>query len=143
MTEKASVRLDRPFAEAVFSRDGRQVALNETASPSGGIVEVWAAEPLLRGESPGPVFRATGLGGTLMNVCEFSPDGRRLLTSSGGTFKLWDTSTGNEMLTLKASGDTPVQPHFSADGRKIWAGLDEENRFWGWDATPISEAKTP
>ncbi len=139
MTERASIRVDRPFAEAVFSRDGRQVAINGTASPEGGIVEVWAVEPLLKGESPGPVFRATGLAGTLMNDCEFSPDGRRLLTSSQGSIKLWDTMTGGEVLTLKAIGNTAVHAHFSFDGRKIFAGLDEDNRFWGWDATPLDE----
>ena len=141
LAERASIRIERPYAEAVFSRDGRQVAILQTASPSGGLVEVWAVALLLRGESPVPIFRATGLAGTLMIACEFSPDGRRLLTSSQGTIKLWDTSTGGEVLTLKVNAT--AQPHFNPDGLKIWAGLDEENQFWGWDATPIEEAKAP
>ena len=112
----------------------------------GGLIDVWAVEPLLRGNSEGPSFRVSGLTGNLGNFevsCEFSPDGRRLLTTSQDTIKLWDTSTGGEVLTLKVNGTRAVQPHFSPDGRKIWAGLDELNRFWGWDATPIDEAKTP
>jgi hypothetical protein len=31
----------------------------------------------------------------------------------------------------------------SADGHTIWAGLDEDGRLWGWDGTPVPEAKKP
>ena len=35
----------------------------------------------------------------------FSPDGKRLASAEpGGTVKVWDAGTGQEVLTLKATG---------------------------------------
>jgi WD40 repeat protein len=50
----------------------------------------------------------------------FSPDGRRLWTSStDGTAKLWDADTGRELLTLKTGMGMEARPMFSADGQKV------------------------
>ena len=48
LAEGASIRVEKPLAKAVFSRDGRQVAILQTMSRLGGLIDVWAVEPLLR-----------------------------------------------------------------------------------------------
>ena len=67
LAEGASIRVEKPLAKAVFSRDGRQVAILQTMSRLGGLIDVWAVEPLLRGNSEGPSFRVSGLTGNLGN----------------------------------------------------------------------------
>jgi len=50
----------------------------------------------------------------------FSPDGRRLWTSStDGIAKLWDADTGRELLTLKTGIGAEARPFFSADGGSV------------------------
>jgi WD40 repeat protein len=83
----------------------------------------------------------TGLGGDFPLI-QFSPDGRRVLTSGDGTVKLWDLGSGREVLTLKAAGVTTGAAFFSPDGNTIWGGLDENGRLWGWNGTPVLEGKT-
>jgi len=62
-----------------------------------------------------------------VNSVAFSPDGRQIVTSSAdSTAKLWDASTGRELLTLH-HGRIISSVAFSPDGRRIVTG--------GWDNT--------
>ena len=56
----------------------------------------------------------------------FSPDGRRLATSSEDqTVRLWDVETGQEVLSLRGHTDIVPTVAFSPDGsRLITAGAD-------------------
>jgi WD40 repeat protein len=68
----------------------------------------------------------------------FSPDGKRLITggSSDESIKLWDTQTGEEIITLvRGSTDFVRSVGFSADGRRIVASSKDDVRVW--DATPL------
>lgn len=50
----------------------------------------------------------------------FSPDGRRLWTSSpDGIAQLWDADTGRELLTLKTGTGMEAKPVFSTDGQNV------------------------
>ncbi|MCX6922356.1 MAG: WD40 repeat domain-containing protein [Verrucomicrobia bacterium] len=50
----------------------------------------------------------------------FSPDGRRVWTSSAnGTAKLWDADTGRELFSLKTGIGMEAKPMFSADGQNV------------------------
>ena len=67
----------------------------------------------------------------------FSPDGRRIATSSWDrTIKLWDTDTGREVFTLRGHTAGLLVVAFSPDGRRLVSGgIDFTARVW--DATPL------
>jgi len=53
----------------------------------------------------------------------FSPDGKRLATASNDdTIKIWDTATGQQLLTLKDHTDEVWSVAFSPDGRTLASG---------------------
>jgi WD40 repeat protein len=121
-----------------FSRDGGRLMATHFVGEAVTVC-VWEVGQILRGESPGPAVTLSGIG-TAVDRTEFSPDGRRILTS-GGVVKLWDAASGLEVLTLKAGGATTGTAFFSPDGNTIWGGLDEQGHLWGWDGTPVPEGK--
>ena len=67
----------------------------------------------------------------------FSPDGKRLVTSSHDqTVKVWDSATGQEILTLRGHASRIVGVVFDADGHCLLsASADGNIRIW--DATPL------
>jgi WD40 repeat protein len=74
----------------------------------------------------------------------FSPDGRRLITASGGwdAVKLWDVGTRQELLTLGGTGSILSAARWSADGGVILAGPPWQ--AWcapSWEEIAAAEAK--
>ena len=109
-------RLDEPgegFFSVAFARSGRQFA--------------WASGPDLMIENTdlkGPVVRASGHASVIESV-EFSPDDKRILTSSvDGTIRLWDAQTGEELLRLGSGQGAYASACFNKDGTAIYATDD-------------------
>jgi WD40 repeat protein len=71
----------------------------------------------------------------------FSPDGRRLASASrnGTLIKLWDLSTGREVLSLlRERGDPVADAGCRFDGNRLVL-LSVSGNFKVWDATPLAE----
>jgi WD40 repeat protein len=62
----------------------------------------------------------------------FSPDGRTLATTAGGSIRLWDTATQQEIGAPMTAGPDPLYAvAFSADGGTLTtAGGDGTARSW-------------
>jgi WD40 repeat protein len=68
----------------------------------------------------------------------FSPDGRRLVS----TYKLWDVSTRQELLTLAGADQSQNKARWSADGNVILYGAPWQ--AWiapSWEEIAAAEAK--
>ncbi len=73
----------------------------------------------------------------------FSPDGRRLISASGGreAVKLWDVGTRQELLTLAGTGSYLFATRWSADGDVILAGAPWQAwRAPSWEEIAAAEA---
>jgi WD40 repeat protein len=74
----------------------------------------------------------------------FSPDGRRLISASGGreAVKLWDLGTRQELLTLAGTSFPLFKARWSADGDMILAGPPWQAwRAPSWEEIHAAEAK--
>jgi WD40 repeat protein len=104
----------RHFASALALSPDRQIL----ASPTGG------GQVHLFDAAKGELIES--LHGHLNAIfgIDFSADGRRLITSSGGreAVKLWDMSTRQELLTLNGAGSTIRTAKWTTDGNAILAG---------------------
>jgi WD40 repeat protein/serine/threonine protein kinase len=125
-TGQELVSLKGPGGTCVaFSPDGRRLACGQFW----GTVQVWDVQ------SRQSLLSFTGHPGHVGSVA-FSPDGKRLVTLSGGDkmAKVWDAQTGQEVLTFKSSGGGVA---FSPDGHRLAASDGHIVKLW--DATPLPE----
>jgi WD40 repeat protein len=61
----------------------------------------------------------------------FSPDGRRVVTVSDKTARVWDADTGQALTPPLRHENLVLQASFSADGRRVvTASLDSTPRVW-------------
>jgi WD40 repeat protein len=80
----------------------------------------------------------SGLGKAGIRSCEFSPDGRRILTLGGsGILQLWDTTNGTMITTLHDFKSAPAHGSatFSKNGALIATGGNMAFRVVVWDGT--------
>jgi WD40 repeat protein/serine/threonine protein kinase len=127
--------------DVAFSPDGSRLI----TAGSDGVAKVWDISTALRAASPGDdtgvttdqaLLTLAGHTGDVAAVA-FSPDGSRLGTSSeDGTAKVWDATTGEELLTLSGHGRI-LDLAFSPDGTRLaTAGTDGMVRLY---VLPIEE----
>jgi WD40 repeat protein len=123
-----------PEAVAV-SADGRWIA----AAPSAGRQVQWTAATVHVWDtaSGAEVQVIPQTAGEVIWTLSFSPDGRRLASAGyDAKVKVWDTETGQELLTLVGHKSWIWKMHFSPDGNRILAcGRDRTVRIW--DGRPL------
>jgi len=111
--------------DVAFSPDGRLLAASFTSQ-----VLVWdAASGELRWRWPGRM-----LGAAQVDRVAFSPDSTRLAAANiDGQPKVWDVTTGGELLTLPGHADHCEAIAFSPDGARLATG-DVGGSVRLWDA---------
>jgi WD40 repeat protein len=67
----------------------------------------------------------------------FSPDGTRLAAAGGGV-KIWDTASGNDLITFRDVLGGCAKLAFSPDGHRLHAVVRSDSKWLlkTWDATP-------
>jgi len=153
------------FTEAhsvAFSPDGRHAVSGHVAmttqdgmwlDPSNAVVRLWDVE------SGRQIRQFTGHTGSIWSVA-FSPDGRYVVSGSGGKFgskgsftdtrdktiRLWDADTGRELCRFHADA-TIHTVTFSPDGRSILSGGADggraDLRLWELPEDLLSSSKKP
>jgi WD40 repeat protein len=122
--QKESPLTERMGGELAFACDG-----------SFYLVECGEKESVIRSPFTGqPVCRLAGP--VSVRTLAFSADGKRLVTASGLGVRLWDTSTGKELIST--SGFDPASPLtevcYSVDGRWLVTGAENHNSARIWEA---------
>jgi WD40 repeat protein len=118
--------MDLASVTAPCSRAGSLFALSTLAALLAGAIAstaAWAQSPPLPSRievvpSIAHAFSADSF--------EFSPDGQRIISSSGGTPKLWDVASGRLLRTFSGLGEAASRVAFLADGKRVLSGGSRE-----------------
>jgi WD40 repeat protein/serine/threonine protein kinase len=130
----ATIKLNGVYANQLrFSRDAKKLAV------------VGNLSRLLTGEVRIIDLQTGGqmsFKGHALNVtdCAFSPDGRRLATTSvDKTIRIWDLATGQEVLKLAGLAAWVNQIRFDAQGHRLIGASVPGRTLHTWDATPLAD----
>jgi len=124
---------------------GRGESFSVAASPDGSLVASSTTAGLARWFDPQKGELLASVHGHLNAAfgLAFSPDGRRLISASGGrdSVKLWDVESEQELLTLSGAGSLLLSAAWNPDGDVIVAGPPWQAwRAPSWEELDAAEA---
>lgn len=133
---------DRPIKRVAGAGESFSLA----SSPDGTLVASSSSTGQVRLFNPAQAELIDSLYGHLNGVfaIAFSPDGKRLISASGGreAVMLWDLGTRQELLTLPGAGSLFLATTWSTDGDVILAGAPWQAwRAPSWAEITAAEAK--
>jgi WD40 repeat protein len=123
-------------SSASFFPNGARIAITSGGDNTVELLDAATGQNLVKLRVRERISGVTGvdkLRGVTMSCASFSPDGARVLTiSSNGDARLWDATTGRELIHLYAHASTgSVTGSFSPDGARILTGYrDGMARLW-------------
>jgi WD40 repeat protein len=144
---RAVLQAHRNAKVVVFSPDGKRLA-SGGQNERGGSIEVWdvatarhdlslrlgtvpVAESQVASRHPFVRTVRLSLRHPVVRTVRFSSDGTRLASGDFDAIRLWDMTTGRELLTLRGNAANSVDVALSPDGRLIGAGgSDRVVRIW-------------
>lgn len=112
-----------------FNSDGTRLA----AASTGAYIRIWDVTKIDGNE----ILRIE----ESVSLVAFSPDGTRISAASGSNVKIWDSSTGQELLTLRGHTGWVTDVVFSPDGKQL-ATTSFDGTAKVWSITPGQEAVT-
>jgi WD40 repeat protein len=119
-----------------FSPDGARLAACGEFNDGGGRVQVWDISAVPSGSTPQSLVDLTHHAG--FHTIFFSPDGLRLVTSSGDGVRLWDMQTRTQIGADLLGDASPADAAFSPDGTQLVTGTGA-GRIQIWDSTTLTE----
>ncbi|MHB1422278.1 MAG: beta-propeller domain-containing protein [Gemmataceae bacterium] len=77
-----------------------------------------------------------------INVVQFSPDGKRMLTAAAnGAVEVWDTATGKRIGEVMAHAEAVTHAAFSPDGKRVLTAAADMT-LHSWDVEQVQEVFT-
>lgn len=124
----------RPYW-VTFSPGGSQIAVANTADPSGGWVSIWDAVT-------GEMLLTLPRQNAYFDSVSFSPDGTHIVTTSeDGAVRIWDVNNGQTLLTLYGQTADVANVAYSPDGTRIATAIGN-NQVKVWDSATGRELLT-
>jgi WD40 repeat protein len=114
---------------ALFSPDGHRIVT--TTSDSDGLTQVWHVEN-------GKEIAVLGAPARAVKSVSFSPDSRRIVTTSNGIARMWDADGGREIAVFRGHEGALTSVSFSYDGCRI-ATASSDGTTQVWDAACSTE----
>jgi len=114
--------LNQGGAEAALSPDGRRVAIGNRD----GLLTILNAD-----DQSHPTLISWQAHDREIVCVAFSPDGKRIVTTSAASARIWDSATGAEIALLNGHRFAVSSAAFSPDGQRIVTASDDHTvRIW-------------